>query len=568
MHNRDMMSMHNRVVLYAVLAVIVITTYSAQVWGVNIWPDLEVDTEYDSYDFGDTITVYGKGRSDKSIELEVFAPNGVSIWISQPDNSNGTYSEDILTDEPKAYGKWFENGTYTIEARLEKQTKNTTFNFVVRSSSHPQPTVDTEHDLHNTKNDIIAPRSENLFLEIIQYGLPIGMSLIVIFIVWLVMNRNNKKRDSDINTATSVNKSAIGGTPVDRKSATPKKLDGRKNHTLSTLSTTATRQAHELNAHLMTFRDAHDQSAGKKTPRGDPAVAIRSKPMSSKRAGKKTPRGDPAVAIRSKPMSSKRAGKKTPRGDPAVAIRSKPMSSKRAGKKTPRGDPAVAIRSKPMSSKRAGKKTPRGDPAVAIRSKPMSSKRAGKKGLSNGNELLILDSSAVFFAINFNRSLRTWPHSRCLKYLTDHIKRVKIPIVVIDEVYGKIDRDGGTDEDRIKIEKFADCIDDDSSIDLNILNQLEDIQKEVVKNPNSNKAKEWRKKGQRPLQYLYDNAKDDRIIAATAADIANTSKTSAILLSNDRDLIVFENDISDITDGKLRVMRPGSKNLYVKPKNS
>ena len=499
MHNRDMMSMHNRVVLYAVLAVIVITTYSAQVWGVNIWPDLEVDTEYDSYDFGDTITVYGKGRSDKSIELEVFAPNGVSIWISQPDNSNGTYSEDILTDEPKAYGKWFENGTYTIEARLEKQTKNTTFNFVVRSSSHPQPTVDTEHDLHNTKNDIIAPRSENLFLEIIQYGLPIGMSLIVIFIVWLVMNRNNKKRDSDINTATSVNKSAIGGTPVDRKSATPKKLDGRKNHTLSTLSTTATRQAHELNAHLMTFRDAHDQSAGKKTPRGDPAVAIRSKPMSSKRAGKKTPRGDPAVAIRSKPMSSK---------------------------------------------------------------------RAGKKGLSNGNELLILDSSAVFFAINFNRSLRTWPHSRCLKYLTDHIKRVKIPIVVIDEVYGKIDRDGGTDEDRIKIEKFADCIDDDSSIDLNILNQLEDIQKEVVKNPNSNKAKEWRKKGQRPLQYLYDNAKDDRIIAATAADIANTSKTSAILLSNDRDLIVFENDISDITDGKLRVMRPGSKNLYVKPKNS
>ena len=178
---------------------------------------------------------------------------------------------------------------------------------------------------------------------------------------------------------------------------------------MSTLSTTATRQAHELNAHLMTFRDAHDQSAGKKTPRGDPAVAIRSKPMSSK--------------------------------------------------------------------------------------------RAGKKGLSNGSELLILDSSAVFFAINFNRSLRTWPHSRCLKYLTDHIKRVKIPIVVIDEVYGKIDRDGGTDEDRIKIEKFADCIDDDSSIDLNILNQLEDIQKEVVKNPNSNKAKEWRKKA--PVSYTH-----------------------------------------------------------------
>ena len=185
------------------------------------------------------------------------------------------------------------------------------------------------------------------------------------------------------------------------------------------------------------------------------------------------------------------------------------------------------------------------------------------------NKLLILDANVVVSSVQ---------RYGLLGYFKKNIERVRIIKRAKSETRRTLKRMPVDVRKSRRMAVFGKCFVDPVS-DRRVLEGLAAAHQRAADNPRSEEAGRWMQSKQsyirgklrmvypprndeerrRMLKKLNKNTKNDRMIAAKAATLAaaNAGGGGAFLVSNDGDLVEFAGVVSEITDGRLCVIRPG-----------
>ena len=87
---------------------------------------LSVETDSSSYDLGDIISISGSSQTQGSVELTITNSDGKEIWNENVNVKDiGIFSTLVIAGGPG----WDSSGKYTLDAEIDDETIQSTFNF-------------------------------------------------------------------------------------------------------------------------------------------------------------------------------------------------------------------------------------------------------------------------------------------------------------------------------------------------------------------------------------------------------------------------------------------------------